>query len=162
MVSSDVWDAATAARHDEASAAMFAPEVVGPAVDPLAGLAGDGAALEFAVGTGRLALPLAARGVPVKGIDLSAPMLERLRAKDAAQRVPVVLGDMATTRVPGEYAVVYLAFNTIGNLCTQRNRSPASATRRGTCGPAGGSSSRSVSPPANAAARCVRGALPRR
>ena len=102
---------------------MFAPEVVGPAVDLLAGLAGDGAALEFEVSTGRLALPLAARGVPVKGIDLSAPMLERLRAKDAAQRVPVVLGDMATTRVPGEYAVVYLAFNTIGNLCTQRNLS---------------------------------------
>lgn len=108
-----------AARYDETSGSMFAPEVLGPAVDLLAELAGDGAALEFAVGTGRVALALAARGVPVSGIELSAAMVERLRAKDDAQRIDVTIGDMATTRVDGSFQLVYLVFNTIGNLTTQ-------------------------------------------
>jgi SAM-dependent methyltransferase len=107
------------AGYDEGSAWMFEPEVLGPAVDLLAELAGDGAALEFAVGTGRVALPLAARGVPVSGIELSIPMADRLRAKDDAQRIKVTIGDMATTRVAGSFRLVYLVFNTIGNLTTQ-------------------------------------------
>jgi SAM-dependent methyltransferase len=119
MTSSDLWDEATAERYDEASAEMFAPEVVTPAVDLLARLAGSGRALELAIGTGRLAVPLHARGVPVAGIELSEPMVAQLRRKVPADAVPVVVGDMATTRVPGEFAVVYLVFNTIGNLRTQ-------------------------------------------
>ena len=81
MVNSDLWDAETAQSYDESSAAMFAPEFLDPAVDLLARLAGDGPALEFAVGTGRVAVPLLARGVPVTGIELSAPMVEQLRQK---------------------------------------------------------------------------------
>jgi len=108
-----------AAGYDEGTASWFGPHVLGPAVDLLAELAGDGAALEFAVGTGRVALPLAARGVPVSGIELSIPMADRLRAKDDLQRVKVTIGDMATTRINGRFRLVYLVFNTIGNLTTQ-------------------------------------------
>jgi len=98
---------------------MFDADVLGPTVDLLAELAGDGAALEFAVGTGRVALPLAARGVPVSGIELSSAMTGQLLAKDGAQRVDVTMGDMATTRVGGSFRLVYLVFSTIGNLTTQ-------------------------------------------
>jgi SAM-dependent methyltransferase len=108
-----------AARYDETSAEMFAPEAVDPAVDLLAGLAGDGAALELGIGTGRIALPLARRGVPVHGIDLSEAMVARLRAKPGAGDVGVTVGDFATTRVDGTFRLVYLVFNTIGNLTTQ-------------------------------------------
>jgi SAM-dependent methyltransferase len=108
-----------AARYDESTAEMFDPAVLDATVDVLAELAGDGAALEFAVGTGRVALPLAARGVPVSGIDLSTAMVARLRAKDSAQGVDVTIGDIATTRVDGSFRLVYLVFNTIGNLFTQ-------------------------------------------
>ncbi|MEJ7583125.1 MAG: class I SAM-dependent methyltransferase [Acidimicrobiales bacterium] len=108
-----------AARYDESSGSLFDPDVLGPTVDLLVDLAGDGAALEFAVGTGRVALPLAARGVPVSGIELSTAMVEQLRAKDDAQRIEVTIGDMATTRVGEGFRLVYLVFNTIGNLTTQ-------------------------------------------
>jgi len=108
-----------AARYDDSSGAMFDPDVLGPTVDLLAELAGDGSALELAAGTGRVALPLAARGVPVSGIELSTAMAERLAAKDVEQRVDVTIGDMATTRVSGSFRLVYLVFNTIGNLTTQ-------------------------------------------
>jgi len=108
-----------AARYDESSGSMFDLDVLGPTVDVLAELAGDGAALEFAVGTGRVALPLAARGVPVSGIELSTAMAEQLRTKDDAHRVDVTIGDMATTRVDGRFRLVYLVFSTIGNLTTQ-------------------------------------------
>jgi SAM-dependent methyltransferase len=108
-----------AASYDDTSSAVFDPRVVGPTVDLLAELAGDGAALEFAVGTGRVALPLAARGVPVSGIELSSAMAERLRDKDQAERVKVTMGDMATTRIDGSFRLVYLVFNAIGNLTTQ-------------------------------------------
>jgi SAM-dependent methyltransferase len=108
-----------AAVYDEHSAGMFDPAVVGPAVDRLAELAGDGAALEFAVGTGRIALPLAERGVRVVGIDSSEAMLDRLREKPGAERVEALAGDMAATRVDGEFSLVYLVFNTIFNLTTQ-------------------------------------------
>lgn len=108
-----------AARYDEDAEAMFGPEVLGPTVELLATLAGGGAALEFAVGTGRVALPLAARGVPVSGIDLSAAMVDRLRAKAGGERIDVTIGDVATTRLAGRFRLVYLVFNTIGNLTTQ-------------------------------------------
>jgi SAM-dependent methyltransferase len=119
MTSSDLWDQETAEQYDEGSAAMFDPAVLDPAVEFLARLAGDGPALELAIGTGRVAVPLAARGVPVSGIELSEPMVARLRRKVDETVVPVAVGDMATTRVPGEFALVYLVFNTIGNLRTQ-------------------------------------------
>jgi SAM-dependent methyltransferase len=98
---------------------MFAPEVLDPAVERLAELAGHGPVLEFAIGTGRVAVPLLQRGVPVTGIELSEPMVAQLRTKMDANRLPVIIGDMATTRVPGTYALVYLVFNTISNLLTQ-------------------------------------------
>ena len=108
-----------AAAYDEHSATMFDPAVVGPAADALAELAGDGGALEFAIGTGRIALPLAERGVRVAGIDSSAAMLARLREKPGAERIEAMVGDMAATRVDGEFSLVYLVFNTIFNLTTQ-------------------------------------------
>jgi SAM-dependent methyltransferase len=118
----DIWDAETAGRYDTPGVGMFAPEVLGPTVDRLAELAADGRALEFAVGTGRVAVPLAKRGVPVTGIELSAPMVERLRAKADEGTVPVVLGNMITARAPGEYSLVYLVYNTISNLLTQEEQ----------------------------------------
>jgi Methyltransferase domain len=108
-----------AAVYDELSATMFDPAVVGPAVDTLAELAGDGGALEFAIGTGRIALPLAQRGVRVAGIDNSEAMLARLRDKPGAEQIDAVLGDMAATRLDGEFSLVYLVFNTVFNLVTQ-------------------------------------------
>ena len=108
-----------AAVYDERSAEMFDPSVVNPVVDLLAELAGDGGALEFGVGTGRIALPLAARGVRVAGIDSSEAMVARLRAKPGSEEIEVAVGDFAGTRVDGEFSVVYLVFNTIFNLVTQ-------------------------------------------
>jgi hypothetical protein len=108
-----------AAAYDERSAEMFDPAVVTPVVDVLAELAGDGAALEFAIGTGRVALPLSERGVRVHGIDNSEAMVARLRAKAGADAIGITIGDFSTTRVDGEFAVVYLVFNTIFNVVTQ-------------------------------------------
>ena len=98
-----------AARYDDHSWSMFDPAVVGPAVDLLVEIAGGGRALEFAIGTGRIALPLAERGVPVAGIDTSEAMLARLREKPGSERIETVAGDMATTRVDGEFALVFLS-----------------------------------------------------
>lgn len=117
MTSSDYWDAGAAAGYDESSAFMFEPEVLDPAVDFLAALAGGGPALELAVGTGRVAIPLADRGVRVSGIELSQPMADQLLAKRSD--IPVVVGDMATAEVPGEFSLVYVVWNSIGNLRTQ-------------------------------------------
>jgi SAM-dependent methyltransferase len=119
MLQEKIWDVAAAERYDTPGTGMFAPEVLGPTVDRLAELAGDGRALEFAIGTGRVAIPLAERGVPVTGIELSGPMIDRLRTKVTQERIPVVAGDMATARAPGEYTLVYLVFNTVSNLLTQ-------------------------------------------
>ncbi len=119
MDSDDIWTAEIADRYDESSAAMFAPEILGPTVDFLTDLAGDGRALELAIGTGRVAVPLAARGVPVAGIELSRPMVAKLEEKPGAEGIEVVVGDMAEARVDGEFAVVYLVYNTIGNVLTQ-------------------------------------------
>lgn len=115
----DVWDEETAAAYDEDIAGMGDPEVVGATVEQLHALADGGPALEMAIGTGRIGLPLAASGVAVSGIELSEPMLARLRAKPGGDEVPVVVGDMAYVRVPGEFALVYLVFNTISNLLEQ-------------------------------------------
>jgi hypothetical protein len=127
-----------AASYDAHSAGMFDPAVLGPAVERLAALAGDGAALEFAIGTGRIAVPLAERGVRVAGIDNSEAMLVRLREKPGAERIEAVAGDMATTRVTGEFSLVYLVFNTIFNLTAQEGQvacfeNAAAHLRRGGC-----------------------------
>jgi SAM-dependent methyltransferase len=119
MRQEDIWDAEVARDYDRSDGAMFGPEVLGPTVDRLAGLAGSGRALEFAIGTGRVAVPLAERGVPVTGIELSQPMISQLREKADEAAIPVINGDMATSRAPGEYSLVYLVYNTIGNLLTQ-------------------------------------------
>jgi SAM-dependent methyltransferase len=119
MHQDEIWDDDTARRYDTPGTGMFADDVLEPAVRRLAELAGDGRALEFGIGTGRVAVPLAARGVPVTGIELSRAMVARLREKADETAIPVVIGDMATTRAPGEYALVYLVYNTISNLLTQ-------------------------------------------
>jgi SAM-dependent methyltransferase len=119
MLQEEIWDADTAQRYDSPGTGMFAPEVLEPTVTTLASLAGGGRALEFAIGTGRVAVPLAQKGVPVAGIELSAPMVEVLRTKASESEIPVVLGDMATTFSGGSFSLVYLVFNTISNLLTQ-------------------------------------------
>lgn len=108
-----------AARYDDTLGAWGTPEVVGATVDFLEELAGPGPVLEFAIGTGRIALPLAARGASVSGIELSPAMVEQLRAKPGGREIDVTLGDMTSIRVPGTFALVYLVFNTIGNVETQ-------------------------------------------
>ena len=113
------FDEAVAATYDEDSAERVDAAVLEPAVDFLAELAGSGSALEFAIGTGRVALPLAQRGVRVHGIDMSAAMVERLRAKPGGDGIAVTVGDFATAQVDGSFSLVYLVYNTIGNLTTQ-------------------------------------------
>ena len=122
MRQDEIWDDEAAQDYDTPGTGMFAPDVLGPAVDLLARLAGGGRALEFAIGTGRVGVPLAGRGVPVTGIELSAPMAARLRAKVSEDQLPVVAGDMASARAPGEFTLVYLVYNTISNLLTQREQ----------------------------------------
>jgi len=117
VTSSDLWDAETAERYDDSSAFMFAPDVLDPAVGFLAELAGEGPALELAIGTGRVAIPLTQRGISVTGIELSQPMVDQLHCK--MPDLPVVVGDMSTSTAPGEFSLVYLVWNGIGNLRTQ-------------------------------------------
>jgi SAM-dependent methyltransferase len=108
-----------AARYDVSAADMFDPDVLDPAVDFLAGLAGDGAALELGIGTGRVALPLSERGVRVSGIDLSEAMVAKMREKPGGDAIEVAIGDFATTKLDGTFSLAYVVFNTIGNLTTQ-------------------------------------------
>src|ERR687887_333378 len=115
----DYFGERVAERYDDSTAEMFQAAAVDPVVDFLAHLVGDGAALELGVGTGRIALPLARRGVKVHGIDLSEAMVARLRAKPGAERIGVTVGDFATTTVDGTFSVAYLVFNTIMNLTSQ-------------------------------------------
>jgi SAM-dependent methyltransferase len=113
------FDDRVAARYDESAAEMFDPAVVDPVVDFLAETAGSGRALELGIGTGRIAVPLAQRRVPVHGIELSKAMAARLRAKPGGQDIGVTIGDFATSRVDGTFSIAYLVFNTIMNLTTQ-------------------------------------------
>jgi SAM-dependent methyltransferase len=113
------FDESVAARYDQSESEMFDPAVVAATVDFLAGLAGAGRALELGIGTGRIAVPLAQRGVPVHGIDMSRAMVARLREKPGADRIGVTIGDFATTTVEGTFSLAYLVFNTIENLTTQ-------------------------------------------
>ncbi|MEU8932448.1 class I SAM-dependent methyltransferase [Streptomyces sp. NPDC048409] len=119
MTSSERWSRAEAERYDTEETVMTSAAVLGPTVDFLAGLAGDGPALEFAIGTGRVGVPLRERGVPVVGVEFSEHMAAVLRRKVDAETLPVVIGDMATTTVPGAFSLVYLVYNTISNLLTQ-------------------------------------------
>lgn len=107
------WFAGAVAEHYDENTAHMPVE---PVVDFLSPLAGGGA-LELAIGTGRIAVPLAARGVRVAGIDLSPDMVAQLRRKTTD--IPVEIGDMTTTRVEGTYSLVYVVFNSINNLTTQ-------------------------------------------
>jgi SAM-dependent methyltransferase len=108
-----------AASYDDPTDRMFQPEAIDPAVSLLAELAGDGQALELAIGTGRLALPLSRRGVRVQGIELSKAMAARLRDKPGGDAISVTIGDMTTTKVDGSFTLAYLVYNTINNLTTQ-------------------------------------------
>ena len=104
------------ARYDESTGPYFDPATIEATVDFLEPL-GEGGALEFAIGTGRIAVPLAGRGVRVAGIDYAAPMVAQLRKKSTA--IPVEVGDYATARVEGKFSLVYLVFNGINNQTTQ-------------------------------------------
>jgi len=137
-VPEDHFGTHVADRFDERYAHQADPSVVEPVVDFLADLAGDGDALELGVGTGRIALPLARRGVRVHGLDLSEAMVAKLRAKPDGDRIAVTIGDFATTRVDGTFAVAYLVVNTIMNLTTQEEqvacfRNVAAHLERGGC-----------------------------
>ncbi|HET6694412.1 MAG TPA: class I SAM-dependent methyltransferase [Pedococcus sp.] len=98
---------------------LFEPAMVDPVVDFLAELAGTGAALELGIGTGRLAIPLRRRGVPVHGIELSPDMVAELWTKPGGDDIAVTIGDFATTRVDGTFTLAYLVRNTIMNLTSQ-------------------------------------------
>jgi SAM-dependent methyltransferase len=113
------FDERIAATFDDDYADQADPAVVGPMVALLTRYAGDGRALELGSGTGRIALALAARGVPVHGIELSRAMTARLKAKPGGESVGVTIGDFATTKAPGQFRVAYLVANTIMNLTTQ-------------------------------------------
>jgi SAM-dependent methyltransferase len=118
-MSEDTFAGPVAEGYDETSAEMFAPELVDPAVDFLAGLAGGGPALELGIGTGRIALPLARRGVEVHGLDRSPDMVARLREKPGGDAIPVTIGDMASTRVDGTFSLGYVVWNSLMNVGTQ-------------------------------------------
>ena len=132
------FDERIAARYDETSGEMFDPASVDPVVDLLVELAAGGRALELGVGTGRIALPLSQRGVPVHGIDMSTAMVAKLREKPGGRDVGVTIGDFSTTIVEGTFSLVYLVYNTISNLTTQAGqvacfRNAAAHLERGGC-----------------------------
>ena len=120
MLDDGYFDEAVAAGYDDPGWDMFHPEKIDPVVDFLIARVGSGRALELGIGTGRIALPLAQRGIPVAGIDISRAMVARLAAKSGGENIEVTIGDFATTRVPGEFSLVYLVFNTIMNLTSQQ------------------------------------------
>jgi SAM-dependent methyltransferase len=122
MNNADLWDAQAAERYDTPGTGMFAPEILAPAVERLAALSGQGPVLEFAIGTGRVAVPLLTKGIRVSGIEIAPAMLAALRRKVSAEELPVVLGDMASAKVPGIFAMVYLVFNGMSNLPTQADQ----------------------------------------
>ncbi len=119
MQQEDIWDVNVALSYDTPGRGMFSPEVLDPTVSRLAELAAGGRVLEFAIGTGRVAVPLVERGVPVTGIELSRAMIDQQRTKMDEPSLPVVYGDMTSAVAPGSYTLVYLVYNTISNLLTQ-------------------------------------------
>jgi SAM-dependent methyltransferase len=121
-VAEDYFGEVVAARYDAGLGERGEPGVIAATVDFLAALAGDGAALELGIGTGRIALPLAERGVPVHGIDLSEAMVARLKAKPGGDAIPVTIGDFARTRVEGTFSLAYVVFNTIMNITAQEDQ----------------------------------------
>jgi SAM-dependent methyltransferase len=108
-----------AADYDDPTWEMFSPQMIDPVVTFLMERSQGGRVLEFGIGTGRIALPLASRGINVTGIDLSRPMVDQLRTKSGGDTIDVHIGDFATTLVPGQFSLVYLVFNTIMNLTSQ-------------------------------------------
>jgi SAM-dependent methyltransferase len=131
-----IWDEDSARNYDTPGEGMFADGVLGPTVDVLADLADGGRAVEFAIGTGRVAIPLSQAGIEVSGIELSTAMLARLREKVGPDQLPVVAGDMTTVSAGDGFALAYLVFNTISNLLTQNEqvecfRNAARHLRRG-------------------------------
>jgi SAM-dependent methyltransferase len=132
-----MWDREIAEVYDKTYAAGFEPSVLGPIVGMLADLSGGGQALELAVGTGRVALALSERGVSVQGIELSPHMVEQMRTKSGALEVPVTIGDMTSTRVPGSFDLVYLVANTIMNVTTQEEQVAVFANAAAHLQPAG-------------------------
>jgi len=122
MKQEDIWDVNAARSYDTPGRGMFSPEVLDPTVSRLTELAAGGRVLEFAIGTGRVAVPLVERGVPVTGIELSRPMIDQLRTKMDESSLPVVYGDMTSAVAAGSYTAVYLVYNTISNLLTQEEQ----------------------------------------
>jgi SAM-dependent methyltransferase len=119
MEQQDIWDAEAARSYDTPGAGMFDPALLAATTERLATLANGGAALEFAIGTGRVAIPLHARGVPVTGIELSEAMVAEFRSKPGAAAIPVIVGDMTSASAPDPFSLVYLVYNTISNVLTQ-------------------------------------------
>ena len=116
------FGASIAAGYDDPDDPMNQAAAIDPVVDVLQALAGDGRALEFAIGTGRIGVPLRRRGVEVHGIELSKAMLEHLRAKEGGDAIPVTVGDMTTARAEGTFRLVYLVYNTIMNVTSQQGQ----------------------------------------
>jgi len=114
-----IWNEAAAAAYDTPGTGMFDPALLTQTVDRLAELANGGVALEFAIGTGRVAIPLRERGIAVSGVEIAEPMLAKLREKASEAEIPVVLGDMTEATVPGQFSLVFLVFNGISNVLTQ-------------------------------------------
>lgn len=131
------WGEDIAEVYDRTYSAGFAPSVLDPLVDLLTELARGGPVVEFAIGTGRVALPLGRRGIDVHGVELSPHMVERLRAKPGAESISVTLGDMTTTRIPGAFRLVYLVANTIMNVTTQDEQARVFANAAGHLEPGG-------------------------
>src|SRR3954466_6993253 len=113
------FDADVAAHYDDPADVLWQPAGIDPVVDLLAELAGGGRGLGLGIGTGRIARPLAARGVPVHGIELSRAMVAKLREKPGGEAIAVTIGDFASARADGAFSLAYLVFNTIMNLTTQ-------------------------------------------
>ncbi|MBK8083392.1 MAG: class I SAM-dependent methyltransferase [Devosia sp.] len=115
----DIWNTEAADTYDTPGTGMFDPVLLAQTADRLETLAAGGAMLEFAIGTGRIAIPLMERGVPVSGVEMSPAMVAVLRRKVDATALPVVLGDMTSATVPGRFSLVALVFNGISNVLTQ-------------------------------------------
>jgi SAM-dependent methyltransferase len=115
----NIFTGHVAVSYDRESPDMYDPHVLEPAVNFLADTAKHGPILELGIGTGRVALPLSQRGLEVSGIDISSDMLAELHRKPGSESIVTMVGDFATTTMPGTFALVYLVYNTISNLTTQ-------------------------------------------